>query len=113
MYKEMTDPEEYLPYLKAMGDDPRRLHHVTVDANKCMGCKRCVHVCCYGVYEWDAAGRHSVAAHDEECVACLQCMYYCPVGAIEVHEAELAFFDPLYDSFGLNDGTAQVMGEEA
>lgn len=104
MYKEFTDPEEYIPYLLAMGDDSRRIHHVTVDENKCMGCRRCIHACTYGVYDWNRAENISVAAYPEECVACLQCMFYCPAAAIHVEEAPLAFFDPLYDAFGLNDG---------
>lgn len=112
MYKEMTDPKEYLPYLRAMGSDPRRLHKVTVDAAKCMGCRRCVHVCNYNVYRWDAQANQSVAAYPEECVACLQCMYYCPAGAIEVEEAPLAFIDPIFDAFGLNDGREQWVDDE-
>lgn len=103
MYKELRDPKEYLPIIKAMSDDPRRLHKVTVDADKCMGCKRCIHACTYGVYNYNWEENHSVAAYSEECVACLQCMYYCPASAIEVEEAELAFFDPIYDSLRLNE----------
>ena len=44
-----------------------------------------------------------MAAYDEECVTCYQCMYFCPAGAITVTEAELAFYDQLYDPFGMND----------
>lgn len=84
-------------------DDPRRLNTVTVDHDKCMGCMSCMRVCCYDVYEWDPVERLSTAAYPEECVNCYQCMYYCPAGAIQVTQSELAFYDPLYDPFGLND----------
>ena len=90
-------------FLRDMKDDPRRLHHVSVDHDKCMGCQRCIHACCYDVYKWDKENKWPIAAYSEECVACLQCMYYCPSGAITVKQASLAFFDALYDPFGLND----------
>ncbi|RHD73339.1 4Fe-4S dicluster domain-containing protein [Olsenella sp. AM30-3LB] len=89
--------------IEDLQEDPRRKNLVTVDPELCMGCKKCLHTCCYGVYEWDPENKVSVAAYDEECVACYQCMYFCPAGAITVKEAELAFYDQLYDPVGMND----------
>lgn len=90
-------------FLKDMGKDPRRLHQVSVDPDKCMGCRRCLKACAYDVYKWDKEQRVAVAAYSEECTGCMQCMYYCPSGAISFQAAPLAFFDPLYDPFGYND----------
>lgn len=84
-------------------DDPRRLNSVTVDTELCMGCMKCIRTCCNEVYEWNPAERLATAAYPEECVSCYQCMYFCPAGAITVKEAELAFYDQLYDPLGMND----------
>lgn len=89
--------------IEDLREDLRRLNHVTVDPDLCMGCKKCLHTCCYDVYKWDPEKKVSVAAYEEECVTCYQCMYFCPAGAITVTEAELAFYDQLYDPFGMND----------
>lgn len=89
--------------LRAMSEDPRRLHKVTVDSEICMGCQKCLKACDYGVYKWDKENKCAIAAYSEDCVACLQCMYYCPSGAIKVEEATIAFFDSLFDPFGMND----------
>lgn len=84
-------------------DDPRRLNNVTVDQDLCMGCMRCLRTCCHNVYEWDREENAATAAYPEECVTCYQCMYFCPAGAIKVTEAELSFYDQLYDPLGMND----------
>ncbi len=88
--------EDYKP-------DPRRLHHHEIDADVCMGCKKCLKICDYDVYQWSKEGKHPVASYSEDCAACLQCMYFCPSGAIKVIQSELAFYDPLYDPLGLNN----------
>ena len=84
-------------------DDPRRMNHVTVDPDLCMGCMKCIRTCCYDVCEWDPVKKLSTAAYPEECVSCYQCMYFCPAGAIKVEEAKLSFYDQLYDPLGMND----------
>lgn len=94
-------------FLRDMKDDPRRLHQVKVDPQKCMGCKRCLKACAYDVYKWDGENKVSVAAYSEECVGCIQCAYYCPAGAITIKQATIAFFDSLYDPFGMNDETRE------
>lgn len=89
--------------IKDMIHDKRRLHKATVNTDICFGCMRCVRTCCYDVWRWDVDEKLPVPAYSEECVACLQCMYYCPSGAITIIPAEVAFYDPLYDPFGMND----------
>ncbi len=90
-------------FLRDMKNDPRRLHQVTVDPQKCMGCKRCLKACAYDVYKWNEEKHVSEAAYSEECVCCTQCAYFCPAGAITIKQASVAFFDSLYDPFGLNN----------
>ena len=89
--------------IRKMGEDSRRLAKVTVDPDLCMGCQKCIRTCCYDVYKWDKEKKLSVAAYSEECVECCQCMFYCPAGAIHVEPATVAFYDPVYDSLGLNN----------
>lgn len=96
-------------FLKEMNNDPRRLHKVSVDSRKCMGCKRCLKACAYDVYRWNKENGYAEAAYSEECVCCMQCMFYCPSGAISIERAPIAFFDSLYDPFGMND---EKTGEE-
>lgn len=83
--------------------DERRLPHVTVNQDACMGCKTCLRVCTYGVYRWDKEKNCTEAAYPEECVTCRQCEFYCPAKCIDVIPPELVFFDPIYDSLGMND----------
>lgn len=92
-----------LNVLKAMSNDPRRLHKMTVNSDLCMGCRKCLITCNFDVYEWDKEKNCAVAEHSEQCVACKQCLYYCPSGAITMEEATIAFFDTLYDPLGAND----------
>ena len=92
-----------LKRLREMKNDPRRLHHVHVDENKCMGCESCIRHCIYDVYKWNPETNTANAAYSEECVACMQCAYFCPAGAITIQQGTLAFIDPLYDPFGLNE----------
>jgi NAD-dependent dihydropyrimidine dehydrogenase PreA subunit len=69
---------------------------------------KCIRTCCYDVYEWDPEKKLSTAAYPEECVSCYQCMFFCPAGAITVKEAELAFYDQLYDPLGMNDQESEA-----
>jgi len=83
--------------------DAKRMPQVTVNQDACQGCKSCFKTCVYGVYRWDKKANVSVAAYPEECVACLQCAMNCPANCIKVIPPAVAFYDPLYDPFGLND----------
>ena len=89
-------------------DDPRRMNNVTVDPDLCMGCMKCIRTCTFDVYEWDPVKKLSTAAYPEGCVSCYQCMFFCPAGAITVKEAELAFYDQLYDPLGMNDQESEA-----
>ncbi len=81
--------------------DERRMPHVKVDENACMGCMNCVKTCIYEVYKWNSEKNITEALYEEECVACLQCELNCPAGAITVIPPELAFFDPIYDAINI------------
>lgn len=83
--------------------DERRKAHVVVNQDACQGCKKCFHVCMYGVYRWDKENNVSEAAYPEDCTACRHCEFYCPAKCITVTQSELVFYDAVYDPLGMND----------
>jgi len=89
--------------IKEMKNDPRRYHKIKVNGDKCMGCMKCMKTCCYDVYKWDKVNKQPIPAYTEECVSCMQCVHFCPARAIELEKATVAFFDPFFDPFDLNN----------
>ena len=64
----------------------RYLHDVTTlayDANKCVGCKRCIEVCPHGVFDM-VNGKAKITDKDL-CMECGACALNCPASAIEVN----------------------------
>ena len=62
-----------------------------IDADRCVGCGRCVISCYDGAHqamEWDDETRRPHCNHDK-CVGCLLCGLVCPVGAIRLGERVL------------------------
>lgn len=62
-----------------------------IDADRCLGCGRCVISCYDGAHqamEWNAETRKPNCNHDK-CVGCLLCGLVCPVGAIRLGERVL------------------------
>ena len=62
-----------------------------IDADRCVGCGRCVISCYDGAHqamEWDGETRRPHCNHDK-CVGCLLCGLVCPVGAIRLGERVL------------------------
>lgn len=62
-----------------------------IDADRCVGCGRCVISCYDGAHqamEWDEETRRPHCNHDK-CVGCLLCGLVCPVGAIRLGERVL------------------------
>lgn len=53
----------------------------TIDTDKCIRCKRCIHNCGWSVYSWSG---ERVLIDTQKCVDCLRCYHYCPVEAIEI-----------------------------
>jgi NAD-dependent dihydropyrimidine dehydrogenase PreA subunit len=54
-----------------------------VDADRCIGCDRCVEVCPTRVFDRGADGVPVIARHDT-CQTCFQCEAYCPTDALFV-----------------------------
>lgn len=55
---------------------------VRIDADKCIGCGRCLEVCPHGVFALEA-GKTRIAARDA-CMECGACARNCPVDALWV-----------------------------
>jgi NAD-dependent dihydropyrimidine dehydrogenase PreA subunit len=54
-----------------------------VDADRCIGCDRCIEVCPTRVFDRGADGVPVIARHDS-CQTCFQCEAYCPTDALFV-----------------------------
>lgn len=57
--------------------------HPTVDADACIGCRKCFEFCSHGVYTWDGAADRPLVTEPFQCVVgCSNCMHQCDAGAI-------------------------------
>ncbi|MBW2061220.1 MAG: 4Fe-4S binding protein [Deltaproteobacteria bacterium] len=54
---------------------------LSVDRNKCIGCRSCHEICPQGVWEINDEDRAALA-HPDLCTACRACLVQCPSGAI-------------------------------
>jgi NAD-dependent dihydropyrimidine dehydrogenase PreA subunit len=61
-----------------------RVEKITIDTEKCVGCKKCVKACATDVLRFDETTEKAVAAYPQECEWCLICEEQCPVNAIYV-----------------------------
>ena len=56
-----------------------------IDMKKCIGCRRCLDVCCYDAIQ---ALPKKAKIVREQCAGCTLCTQVCPVAAIDVEERE-------------------------
>ncbi|MBI5827472.1 MAG: 4Fe-4S binding protein [Deltaproteobacteria bacterium] len=68
----------------------------TIDREKCIRCKRCIHNCGWGVYSW---GGDRIQINTSKCVKCLRCYHYCPEEAIEIQDNPTRFKQNAYWGF--------------
>jgi NAD-dependent dihydropyrimidine dehydrogenase PreA subunit len=55
----------------------------TVDAARCVGCRKCFEFCSHGVYAWDEAACTPKVQEPFRCVVgCSNCAHQCEDGAI-------------------------------
>ena len=55
------------------------------DAEKCIGCNRCMEACMIDVMTPGEKGSHPVVSYPDECWYCGCCVMECPTGAISLH----------------------------
>ena len=61
-----------------------------IDAEKCVGCGRCVRACANGGVRIEGEKRERRAVATGDCVYCGSCVDACPVGAIAIEKPEAA-----------------------
>ncbi len=61
-----------------------------IDAEKCVGCGRCVRACANGGVRIEGEKRERRAVATGDCVYCGSCVDACPVGAIAIERGEAA-----------------------
>lgn len=64
----------------------RARRSLTADADRCIGCRRCVEVCPRGVWALPPSETAQVERADR-CTACTACLLQCPTGAVRAVEA--------------------------
>jgi NAD-dependent dihydropyrimidine dehydrogenase PreA subunit len=57
---------------------------LSVDNNKCIGCKLCYELCPQDVFEWDEKAKKPLIGHQFECSHCGICWVECPKRAIDL-----------------------------
>jgi dihydroorotate dehydrogenase (fumarate) len=74
--KHMFSNQDLIDKVKAL--------YAEVNLHKCVGCRRCLDVCCY-----DAVNVHRKAIiKKSNCAGCSLCSQVCPVNAIDMHERD-------------------------
>lgn len=61
------------------------MYMVTIDVEKCEGCKECVDICPVGLLGLNGE-KAAVVGEASECLGCASCETVCPSGAIEVQD---------------------------
>ncbi len=70
---------------KSQGFWPESPHIITMDADKCIACGKCVKRCRFHVFEKIGKGREAVIQmNTSTCVGCELCASTCPTGALKV-----------------------------
>lgn len=56
----------------------------TINADKCIGCKKCIDVCPMDVFEWDNEEKQLKIINLTDCITCFNCELECPTKSLYV-----------------------------
>ena len=67
-----------------MKHEYRKAADITINTDRCLGCRHCMHFCTENVYEWDYEKDIPVVKHPEDCECCFLCETNCLGDCIKV-----------------------------
>lgn len=59
----------------------KKYKRVSIDAQKCIQCKKCISVCPVNMFDF-AGGKVRMARDSRQCILCAECYHHCPAGAV-------------------------------
>jgi ferredoxin len=85
--------------------------NITIERERCSGCRRCVEVCPSALYRMVEKKAQVKGGGVRDCIMCGQCIAVCPEDAIAIPELAQTSFEPLGERGDAETGLAALFGE--